>query len=171
MLTSDLLLLLPALLVFFLLLALRRRPAVAAADKPPARAIVVDGSNVMHWGGAPSAKVLARVLQTLKAKGHVPIVFFDANVGYQLSDRYMNEHDLAQLIDVPKAHICVVDKGVIADQALLAFAADHGLRVVSNDRFRDWRVQFPHLARKGAVLRGGFANGAVIWDRPLQPAA
>ncbi|WP_322891621.1 MULTISPECIES: NYN domain-containing protein [unclassified Yoonia] len=170
---SDLLLLLPALIGFVVLMALRRRPvrpAPAPEDRSevPRNAIVVDGSNVMHWGGDPSAKVIWRVLRELEAKGYTPIVFFDASVGYKLSDRYLNEKKLSVAIDIPADHICVVDKGVVADQAILAFSADHGLRIVSNDQYRDWRVHFPHLDRKGAVLRGTFQDGAVVWRRPLE---
>jgi hypothetical protein len=61
-----------------------------------------------------------------------------------------------------------VDKGVIADSAILRFSALHGLRIVSNDQYRDWRVQFPHLGRKGAVLRGRFQDGAVVWQQRLK---
>jgi hypothetical protein len=170
---ADLLLLLPALIGFVVLMVLRRTPAPPPdksepGDKLPRNAIVVDGSNVMHWGGDPSATVLWRVLRDLETKGYTPIVFFDASVGYKLSDRYLNEKKLSVAIDIPEAHICVVDKGVVADQAILAFSADHGLRVVSNDQFRDWRVLFPHLDRKGAVLRGAFQDGAVIWRKQLE---
>lgn len=164
---SDLVLLLLALIGFVLLVAVRLKPR-PPADRIPRNAIVVDGSNVMHWGGDPSAKVLSRVLRALEAKGRAPIVFFDASVGYRLSDHYLNERQLSDMIDLPAAHICVVDKGVVADQAILAFAADHGLRIVSNDQYRDWRVQFPHLDRKGAVLRGTFQDGAVVWRKPLE---
>lgn len=169
MLMSDLLLLLPAAIGLIVLIARRRKPSVPAAEAAtvPRNAIVVDGSNVMHWGGAPSAVVLARVLRTLESKGYTPIVFFDASAGYRLADRYLNEKHLSDLIGVPQAHVCVVDKGVIADQSILLFAADHGLRVVSNDQYRDWRVQFPHLDRKGAVLRGSLRDGAVVWRERL----
>ena len=169
---SDLLLLLPAVIGLIVLLVRGRSlPApVAAPPDVPRHAIVVDGSNVMHWSGAPSAAVLARVLRALEGKGYVPVVFFDASAGYRLEDRYMNERQLAEVIGVPQAHVCVVDKGVIADQSILAFAEDHGLRVVSNDQFRDWRVQFPHLDRKGAVLRGSYQDGAVRWRENLAAA-
>ncbi|WP_322893925.1 MULTISPECIES: NYN domain-containing protein [unclassified Yoonia] len=168
---TDLLLLLPAAIGLVVLVVLRRRRAApgAAQAKLPRKAIVVDGSNVMHWGGAPSVKVLARVLRALEVQGYTPIVFFDANAGYILSDRYMDEKAMSAAIGVPQVQVCVVDKGVIADQSILAFAADHGLRVVSNDQFRDWRVQFPHLNRKGAVLRGTFRDGALVWRGQVAP--
>jgi len=164
---SALLILLLVLIGLALLLARHRRPA-RAADVIPRHAIVVDGSNVMHWGGAPSAKVLARVLGALQAKGYAPIVFFDASAGYRLADRYLGAQELAGLTGLPAARIHVVDKGVIADSAILRFSALHGLRIVSNDQYRDWRVQFPHLGRKGAVLRGRFQDGAVVWQQRLK---
>lgn len=167
MIQFDLVMLLLALIGFVLLVSVRRKPR-PPTDRIPRNAIVVDGSNVMHWGGDPSAKVLSRVLRALEAKGHTPIVFFDASVGYRLSDRYLHAEQLSKMIGIPATQVSVVDKGVVADQAILAFSADHGLRIVSNDQYRDWRVQFPHLDRKGAVLRGTFQDGAVVWRKPLE---
>lgn len=172
MLYSDLFLLAPAAIIFFILLlrAARRKRVPAQEDAPhhrsaptedgpPANAIVVDGSNVMHWGGEPSAQVLSLVLRKIEAAGYAPIVFFDANVGYVLGDRYFDELRMAQLTGVAKDHICVVDKGVIADEAILMFARDHGLRIVTNDRYRDWKNAFPHLRKKGTLVKGNFTSG------------
>jgi hypothetical protein len=175
---SDLLLLLPALFGFVILIALRERaPAtrgtakVKVEDGPPANAIVVDGSNVMHWGDAASAFTVMHILADLRAKGYAPIVFFDANVGYVLGDRYYNEQILAAMIDTPAAHIRVVSKGVIADEAILAFATNHKLRVVTNDKYRDWRVRFPHAAKKGVLRAGTWRDGNVVWRAKLPVAA
>ncbi len=97
---SDLLLLLPSLLGFLVLLwrdHLRATPPDGDARLPdksaglPDNPIVVDGSNVMHWGKEPSADVLRRVLRALEKKGYSPVIVFDANVGYVLGDRYYNE--------------------------------------------------------------------------------
>ena len=47
----------------------------------PARAqtiVIVDGSNVMHWGGDPSEAVLQRVIASLQDRGLTPYVIFDA---------------------------------------------------------------------------------------------
>ena len=144
---------------------LLRAPAlpVTPDDKLPRNAIVVDGSNVLHWGKDPSAQVLSRVLRSLEQKGYTPIVFFDANVGYVLDDHYYDEAKIAWEIGIPARHVCVVSKGVVADEGILAFATDHNLRVVSNDRFRDWRVQFPHAAKKGTLVAGTWRDGAVVW--------
>ena len=166
---SDLLLLAPAAIVFAILLLLSRRDKavpdveenVAQEDKVPSNAIVVDGSNVMYWGGEPSPLNLSLVLRTIEKKGYAPIVFFDANVGYVLGDHYYDELKLALVTGVAKEHICVVDKGVVADQAILAFSKDHKLRIVTNDRYRDWRGQFPHVKRKGALVKGTCQSGSV----------
>ena len=117
----------------------------------------------MHWGGEPSTKVLIRVVKDLEARGWAPIVVFDANVGYKLSGRYMRGTDLAALMDLPAAHVFVVQKGVVADEVLLDLARTHRLKVVSDDRFRDWRAQFPGIATKGALVQGQWKDGSVVW--------
>ena len=166
---SDLLLLAPAAIVFAILLLLSRRdkavPDVeehaAQEDEVPSNAIVVDGSNVMYWGGEPSPQILSLVLRSIENKGYAPIVFFDANVGYILDDHYYDELKLALVIGVTKEHICVVDKSVVADEAILAFSKDHKLRVVTNDNYRDWRGQFSHVKRKGVLVKGTCKSGNV----------
>ncbi len=107
--------------------------------------------------------VLQRILRNLEEKGYTPIVFFDANVGYVLDDHYYDEAKVAGLIGVPARHVCVVNKGEIADEGILAFATDHNLRVVTNDKYRDWRVRFPHAAKKGILIGGTWRDGAVVW--------
>lgn len=156
-----------ALVGLLCILWLRVRLGENKVSGPPPNAILVDGSNVMHWGQEPSAFVLSRVLSSLREKGYAPIVFFDANVGYVLDDHYYDEAKLAPVIGSPAEHICVVSKGVIADVAILAFAADHELRVVTNDQFRDWRVQFPIAGRKGQLVRGTWRDGSVVWRGKL----
>ena len=177
---SDLLLLAPALFVFILVLLFKRRKPKSGSVRPhradvrpveeqgpPENAIVVDGSNVMHWGGDASAPVLSLVLRSLENAGYAPIVFFDASVGYQLGDRYFDELRMAQLTGIAKERICIVHKGVVADEMILSFARDHGLRIVTNDQFRDWRVQFPIAAKKGQLVKGTFREGAVVWRGKL----
>lgn len=167
---SDFLLLAPAAIVFATLIILRWRQSPeedepSFDDGPPANAIVVDGSNVMHWSGKPSLNVLAAVLRVARDKGYEPIVFFDANVGYKVGERYYDELALAPLIGVRFDHICVVDSGVVADESLLMFARDHRCRVITNDRFRDWRGKFPHLAKKDALVRGHWRSGNPVLHR------
>jgi len=154
---------------FYVLWPKPRRPAKPrqpiksrqVEDVIPPNAIVVDGSNVMYWGGDPSEKVLRRVLATMREKGFAPIVIFDASVGYRLEDRFMTPRDLAEITGLPATRIYVVDKGVVADEVILDFATAHDLRVVSNDRFRDWGVQFPMVKIKGRLVKGTWQQGSV----------
>lgn len=169
MVVDILILLSPSLLVFVVLVArlLLDAPPRDTFREVPQNAIVVDGSNVMHWGNEPSSKVLSRVLRSLEAMGYQPILFFDANVGYVLGDRYFDEVMMARIADVPEKQICVVSKGVVADEAILMFASDHQLRVVTNDKYRDWRVRFPHADKKGVLIGGTWRDGAVKWRGSL----
>jgi len=142
-----------------------RRPVTAryTEDDPvPANAIVVDGSNVMHWGGDPSAPTIAKVVDALENKGFAPIVIFDASVGYRLSDRYMNERTLAPMINMAASRVYVVHKGVVADEVILDFATTHDLRIVTNDRYKDWSVQFPLIKKKGRLVKGTVKEGSVM---------
>ncbi|WP_232204217.1 NYN domain-containing protein [Roseobacter sp. CCS2] len=168
---SDLLLLAPAFAAFVILVLLRRRrrPPARPLDvaKLPPNSIVVDGSNVLYWGDEPSSDMVLRVLRNLEEKGYTPIVFFDANVGYVLDDHYYNEAKIAWLIGVPAHHVCVVSKGVVADESILAFATDHNLRVVTNDKYRDWRLRFPHADKRGVLIGGAWRDGAVKWRGKL----
>ena len=151
-----------ALALLLLVLLLRRGPAPAAEEVPDG-AILIDGSNVMHWGGEPDARALLRVIASVEEEGRVPFVCFDANVGYKLFGRFMGSRDMGRAIGVPEARVFVVDKGVVADGVLLDLAAEHGLEVVTNDRFRDWAGQHPWVKDHRRFRRGRWQDGSVIW--------
>lgn len=150
----------------------RTKPRTIARPHVPGRApqqkldpqknIVVDGSNVMHWGGEPSAQILNHVLVALDEKGLNPMVFFDANVGYKLWDRHANASHVAPKIGVRSDRVVVAPSGTTADALLLEFAVRHGLRVVTNDRFLDWRVQYPRAGEKGFLVKGQWKEGSVV---------
>ena len=148
----------------------RRKPAPAPAPRPLPKtgpnSILVDGSNVMHWGGAPSLDVLSRVVSDLHARGYAPFVYFDANVGYKILGQHLHAEDLALAIAVPARDICIVPGGTVADECLLDHASRTRLRIVTNDRFRDWRQRFPVLDDKGLLVRGEWRDGAVVWRYP-----
>ncbi|MDO9527278.1 MAG: hypothetical protein Q7J57_17355 [Gemmobacter sp.] len=129
------------------------------------RWIVVDGSNVMHWdGNVPTLRVVTAVLQDLTARGFRPVVWFDANVGYKVSQRYMGPDALADVLRIPARQILVAPKGTPADPLLLAGAVDLGARVVTNDRLQDWVPQFPQIRQDGFLVRGGIVNGTPQLD-------
>jgi hypothetical protein len=129
----------------------------------PDKHIVVDGSNVMYWSGTPSVLVLARVLAALNDRGLIPIVYFDANVGHKLWGEYANANAVALKMRINPRLVVVVPKGVTADEMLLETAVDYGLRVVTNDRFLDWRLRFPQAAEKGFLIKGEWRQGSVMF--------
>ena len=167
---EDLVTALPVIVAALLVWFLRRGRGTGSKQRdlrPAGRRVVVDGSNVMHWGGDPSLKVLKAVLRDLNGRGVTPMVFFDANAGYVLQDRYINEIEFARLLGLPSTAIDVVDSGTPADEVLLAYAAKQRLPVISNDRYREWRVRFPHISKRGALIGGSYRNGAVRWKGRL----
>lgn len=141
-----------------LLLLLRRKITV------PKRWIVVDGSNVMHWKDeTPQIASVRAVVRLLQHRGLTPGVVFDANAGYKLAGRHMNDKALARLLGLPVDQVLVVPSGTPADLFILAAARDHGARVVSRDRFRDWAADYPEVRDPGFLIRGGFSNGGEFW--------
>jgi hypothetical protein len=160
-----------ALILFFL--PRRRAPETAIFEGKGTRNwVVVDGSNVLHWrDGIPQIATLIEVLDTLSAQGFAAGVIFDANVGYKISTRYMDDAELAKLLKLPADQVLVVLKGTPADQVIPKSARDLGARIVSNDRYRDWAEAYPEVAEPGFVIRGGFRRGT-LWlgslDSPPQ---
>ncbi|QYK40901.1 MAG: hypothetical protein KF887_16115 [Paracoccaceae bacterium] len=140
-----------------LILAARRRPARRGKGRPVRNGIIVDGSNVMHWkGGVADLQTVRAVLDELARRGFTPGVIFDANAGYKLADRYMDDAELAALLGLPEDRVLVVPRGTPADHYILMAARDMQARVVTNDRYRDWAGEFPEVAEPGFLMRGGW---------------
>ena len=128
----------------------------------PRPVIVVDGSNVMHWHeDVPSVRTLTLVLADLTARGFAPHVFFDANVGYKLWGRATDCRDLAIQLDLNPAQVTIAPSRTPADPLLIGYAIKAGQRVVSNDRFMDWRAAFPQIRDKGFLVPGSVRGGQV----------
>ena len=127
----------------------------------PEKHVVVDGSNVMHWGGDPSAQVLNQVLVALGERGLTPLIVFDANVGYKLWGRHIHARDIARQIGVHPDTVEIVPSGTPADGWLLRFAAEQGMNVVSNDRFLEWRDQYPQIDDTVKLMKGRISKGGV----------
>jgi hypothetical protein len=116
----------------------------------------------MHWGGgAPSLTVLACVLSEIARAGLRPVVFFDANVGYKVAGRHLERAVIAQTLRIAADQVILSDSGLSADPLLLGYATQNRLRVVSKDRFRDWKGRYPRLGTKGFLVRGDVVGGNV----------
>ena len=164
----------PCLVAALVLIALRRGKGAQAPKRRPRRSgrpdggkprsyVVVDGSNVMHWAGdPPSLLPVIRLLDDLEARGFTPGVIFDANAGYKLFDRFHDAASFAAQLDLPFDRVFVVPKGTQADQYILEAARSLKARVVTNDRYRDWRGAFPEVAEPGFLIGGGERDGG-IW--------
>lgn len=164
-----LLALLSALAALILLVrAPKRRSRKSRAPKRrvaagPRRSIVVDGSNIMHWKDeTPRLDTLREVVRSLAEQGYQPGVIFDANAGYKLAGRYMDDRPLARALGLPPDRVLVVPKGEPADPVILTAARDLGAVVLSNDRFRDWAADFPEVVQPGHLRRGGYRDG-MLW--------
>ena len=115
----------------------------------------------MHWqGGEPNIQVVQKLVQALDKSGYQPGVIFDANAGYKLFDRYLDDAPLADALGLPEEQVLVSPKGEPADIFLLNAARDMGAAIVTNDRFRDWVEDFPEFAEPGRLIRGGYRKGA-----------
>ncbi len=135
-------------------------------SKSHLRPILVDGSNVMHWNGAPSELVLAAILRDLRGLGYTPLVYFDANVGYKLYNAYANGRMMAARLNLPRWQVEVVPSGVVADERLLERATRGGMQIVTNDRFLDWKPHFPRIGEHGFLIKGRWTGNGVAWRFP-----
>lgn len=148
-------------------LALLLRVALSRPPRKAARWVVIDGSNVMHWRHeTPSLQPLLKVVGAVEKAGFRPMIWFDANAGYKLSNHYMGEAELSQALSLARSQIRMAPKGTPADVLLLQHAAELGTGVVSNDRFRDWAAEFPSVTEAGVVVRGAWVDGDVRLDWP-----
>lgn len=121
----------------------------------------------MHWqdGAVDLAPVIA-VIRHLKALGYVPGVVFDANAGWKLAGRYLHHGDLARRLGVDEEQVLVVPKGSPADPFLLQTARKFDVRIVTNDRYRDWAEAHPEVLEPGFLIKGGMRDGHV-WLKGL----
>ena len=119
----------------------------------------------MHWrDNIPQMETLREVIGALEQAGFAPGVVFDANAGYKLTGRYLHDDTLSSVLGLPRKRVIVVNKGEPADPLILAAARDHGARIVTNDRFRDWVEQFPDVTQSASLIKGGYRNGKLWLD-------
>ncbi|MBN2629473.1 MAG: hypothetical protein JXR75_02900 [Rhodobacteraceae bacterium] len=130
-----------------------------------AKPIVIDGSNVMHWRDeVPQIATVREVVATLTAQGYALGVVFDANAGYKMMDRYLDDRPLARMLKLPVDRVLVVPKGSPADPIILLAAREQGACIVSNDRYRDHAETHPEVLEPGTLVRGGYRNGQLWLD-------
>lgn len=152
--------------MFLLLLKVQRRAIVTRG--PARRWIVIDGSNVLYWkNDTPQIETVREVVQHLTSLGFEAGVMFDANAGYLVSDNYQHDGKFGEMLGLPKDRIMVVPKGTPADPYILTAARDLGARIVTNDRFRDWKDEYPEIAERGYLIQGAYRSGKLWLDLSL----
>jgi hypothetical protein len=109
--------------------------------------ILVDGSNVAWMSkkdGKPNIDNIEIIKMALCDQGYDPIVIVDASLRHLIpaSDRERFEKWIGEerVIQAPAQ--------VRADEALLKFAEERGLTIVSNDTFREYREMHPWITDK-----------------------
>ncbi|MBQ0806059.1 hypothetical protein [Sulfitobacter sp.] len=141
------------------------RKWVASRSEPAGRLIVIDGSNVMYWrDGTPRIECVQEVVDHLKKQGFDLGVMFDANAGYLFSGRYRDDRAMSRLLKLPLENVMVVPKGMPADPYILNAARDMGAVILTNDRFRDWAVEFPEIHKPGHLIKGEYRQGRLWFD-------
>ena len=108
---------------------------------------------------------MIELVDLLKTKGYRIGLIFDANAGHILLGRYLDDRHFAELLNLPHDQCFVVPKGTIADEYILRAARDHGTRIVTNDRYRDWAGDFPEVTKPGHLIKGRIEKGAITLHR------
>jgi hypothetical protein len=122
----------------------------------PETNIVIDGTNVIFWGGDASLGTLREVVDHLREKAIMPYVFFDASSRHLLRDATLDERAFAKALDLPKERIMVCPGQTQADDFILKFAREQNLAVVSNDQFRDRANAVAGLKLVKGVVADGY---------------
>lgn len=124
--------------------------------------VILDGSNVMYWHNrTPKLKTVRLAVDEAIAKGYVPVVWFDANVGYLVSDSYMGPGRLANELGLSAKQVLVSPRGTPADPLILQMAKFDNIRIITNDRYRDWEDDFEILRQQDLLVRGHWSRGRV----------
>ena len=72
---------------------------------------VIDGSNVLFWNaGVPSLDTVAAVVRQVQARGMEPVVWFDANVGYRVGERWLGPMGVVAGLDLPRKRVFVAKR-------------------------------------------------------------
>ncbi|MCF3596246.1 hypothetical protein LZG00_19860 [Rhodobacteraceae bacterium LMO-12] len=131
--------------------------------------VILDGSNVMYWrDNIPKIETVREVVLHCQALGKAVSVVFDANVGYLIADKYLDDPVLARMLGLPEKQVLVVPKGTPADPIILQAAREFSARIVTNDQFRDWVDDHPELRAPGLLITGGYRSGTLSLDMPPQ---
>jgi len=125
--------------------------------------LLIDGTNViLAWGPKGSLEILTALCAELVERGEDFTCIFDASTRYrlQISDR---DSYLGLLND--SRCFSEATGGIRADEFLLTLAsADRDYKIISNDRFRDYREEYPWLesSEDTRLIKGNVFNNTLV---------
>ena len=127
------------------------------------RMVIVDGSNVAHGSPGhhkekPTLRHVLAMVKFLQAKGFIDItIFSDAALKHRLEDFDLLK-DIKQLCKYNET-----PAETTADLFLIAYVKRHHCLIVSNDTFREWKMQDPWVAENMDYYRLSFmVNGEEV---------
>jgi hypothetical protein len=123
------------------------------------KTVIVDGSNVAHSSEGEKAQLdnIRVIRDKLLNEGYEPVIVADAALRHQIDD----EPAFEQMVET--GEIKQAPAGTDADYFILSFARELDAGIVSNDRFKDRREQFPDA--KDRMIRYMIINGEVVFER------
>ncbi|MEW6070101.1 MAG: hypothetical protein AB1485_05740 [Candidatus Thermoplasmatota archaeon] len=123
--------------------------------------ILVDGSNVawsLKKNGKPNIDNIEIVRLELEKQGYKPIIIVDANLRHLVSEE--DKERLEKWIDEEK--VIQAPAHVKADDALLKFADERRLKIVSNDTFKGTEYVYPWLNEQNRRVPFTIIGGKVV---------
>lgn len=140
--------------------------ALKLADKT----VLLDGNNIYHFGLSHdiATKALKKLADQMRREGFRVVCFFDASIYHTLRDNNAFNHSerfsrriLHRIFGLADDEIYIVPSGTQADKYIIETLAQMPKSfAITNDRFRDYQIQYPFLAkdqnwRKGMKFKEG----------------
>ena len=94
--------------------------------------IVVDGNNVVYFGGNPKLRYLKIMRSYLVKKNFNPIIFISSALKYQID----HPTELLRFINI--YNIIEVEGGIDDDKHLIEEAFRKKIKIISNDKFNEY---------------------------------
>lgn len=113
------------------------------------KCLIADGNNIARFGRFPKKskakgrfKNLSMLISYCKNRGFKLITLVSPCLKYQIDDQSSYNHFLNQnfLIETPAGHDC--------DHFILELAKQSDATIISNDLFRDYKVQYPIIRKR-----------------------
>lgn len=137
----------------------------------PDETFAIDGTNLLHsWvdqtaGLNANARPLLTLLTNLLKNNYDFFCVFDANIEILLKKTHpKHAKDIQGLILSSPKKFFIVTGGTQADSVVLATANDRNLKVISNDRYKDYKTRYEWLESQhpDRLLHSNYVPGGII---------